>query len=84
MAQATVQFYCLCEVRDNDTWTTKAEETDHPTFSDNKPVAAEERDDVRDRLKKFIDNWKPIIPASLPDEELIGDKDAAAAACDTI
>ena len=46
----------VIEVRDNDTWTAKAKETDHPTFPDNKPVAAEERDDVRDRLKKFIDN----------------------------
>ena len=35
-------------------------------------------------MKKFIDNWTPIIPASLPDEEVIEDEDAAAAACDTI
>ena len=74
----------LVEVRDNDTWIATAGETDHPTFPDNKPIAAEERDDVRDRLKKFIDSWTPIIPASQPDEELIGDEDAAAAACDTI
>ena len=31
-------------------------------------------------MKKFIDNWTPIISTSLPNEEVIEDEDAAAAA----
>ena len=74
----------LVQARDDDPWITTAAKTDHSTFSDNKPVVAEEHDDVRDQLKKLIDNFVAIISVSQPNEELIKNKNAAAAACNTI
>ena len=75
----------LVKDHDKDTWIALAKETGHPTYADEKPVAAEGRNDVRDQLKTFIDNFQPVFSVNAePDKEVIKDMKATAAACDSV